>query len=135
MSTNKEDKTSLQDYEPKPLELSKKITHDRTKGVPKGKKPWKQSSKRSGIQKKYYPKTWEQKKEERVKIQALRERVKEIEAKKKSDVSCNLTQFEQKAAKSEKLRLKRKLKEIKEREQKSALIKKKKKKQQIKIKL
>jgi hypothetical protein len=46
-------------YEPKPIELGKKSTGNKTVGMPKSKKPWKAGSKRSGIQKKFYPKKWD----------------------------------------------------------------------------
>ena len=56
--------------------------------MPKGKKPWKTGSKRAGMQKKYSPKSWEEKMEERKKLKALKERIREAEEKKKAEVSA-----------------------------------------------
>lgn len=54
--------------------------------MPKSKKPWKIGSERSSKHNKYYPKTWEEKKSERLKIKALRDRLKDAREKKKQDV-------------------------------------------------
>lgn len=78
------------DYKPKPIELGKKIVIDKTTGMPKSKKPWKQGSKRSGIQKKFSPKTWQEKTEERKRLKALKDRLKEAEEKKKLEVGIFL---------------------------------------------
>lgn len=51
--------------------------------MPKGKKPWKVGSKRSAKHAPYNPKSWEEKKAERLKQKALKDRLREQVEKKK----------------------------------------------------
>ncbi len=76
-------------YVPKPLELSRKPSNlANSLGLPKSKKPWKALSERSGKHKKMNPKTWQQKMDDKRKLKAIRQRVKEEREKRFSSVSC-----------------------------------------------
>lgn len=70
-------------YQPKPLELGHKSVVNKKTGMPKCKRPWKASSKRSGIQKKKSIKTWEEKQDDRKKLKALKDRIAENESNKR----------------------------------------------------
>jgi hypothetical protein len=59
-------------------------------GLPKSKKPWKALSERSGKHKKMNPKTWQQKMDDKRKLKAIRQRVKEEREKRFASVSLIL---------------------------------------------
>ena len=88
-------------YVPKPFEMSRKGALT-TQGMPKSKKPWKILSERSAKYKKTNPKNWEQKMEDKKRLQNVRQRVREQVEKKK----------EGRKKIAERLKLKAKLKEI-----------------------
>lgn len=76
------------EYEPKPFELSRKSSlGSKSLGLPKSKKPWKTLSERSGKHTKINPKTWKQKMDDKRKLKAIRQRVREEKEKKKEEVS------------------------------------------------
>lgn len=75
------------EYVPKPLDLGRKTPSLPTSlGMPKSKKPWKGASERSGKHKKMYPKTWQQKMDDKRRLQSVRERVREEREKVKNSV-------------------------------------------------
>ncbi len=69
-----------------PMTLSRKNTLNKEIGMPKCGRPWKAQSKRSGIQKKFCPKSWTEKMDERRRMKALRDRVNEAQEKIKQQV-------------------------------------------------
>ena len=76
-------------YEPKPFEMSKKSSSAvvmKGLGMPKSKKPWKILSGRSIRHVKYNPKKWKQQMEEKKAMKALRDRIKEANELRKSEV-------------------------------------------------
>jgi len=87
---------------PKPIELGRKVSVPSGVGMPKSGKPWKVLSERSGKHKKFAPRSWEQKMSEKKRLKALRDRINEDKNRKK----------EARRAIAERLKLKKKLKEI-----------------------
>ena len=83
------------------MELTRKYGSNSI-GQPKCKKPWKITSQRSATQIRYAPKSWEKKIDDKKKMKALKDRIKEAQVEKKAKSHAHF----------EKIREKAKLKEI-----------------------